>query len=156
MESTTPLYDINTIMTMLPHRYPFLMIDRVEEIIMGTNPNSRIGRKFHCTKNVTVNEPFFPGHFPGMPVMPGVMVVEAMAQAAAIACYNVGESADFFLASIREAKFRRKVLPGDTLDIRGEIIRDGGTLIISRVVCTVRGQVVAEADVMAKVFNKGQ
>ena len=148
--------DIDGILRMLPHRYPFLLIDRVEEIIEGPDPKSRLGRKFRVTKCVTINEPFFQGHFPHRPVMPGVLIVESMAQAAAVACYRVGEpTQDVAIVGIKEAKFRRPVVPGDKLEIRGECNRDGGQMLAVDCECWVDGQMVASARILAKMFDFG-
>lgn len=112
MEPTLPL-DVNAIMKILPHRYPFLMVDRVVEL--------EHGKRCVALKNVTINEPFFQGHFPGHPVMPGVLIVEAMAQVAGIMAYlasddKTKEKVSYFM-SIDNAKFRKPVFPGDQLRI---------------------------------------
>ena len=114
------MYDINEIMAVLPHRYPFLLIDRVEEVIPG--------EKVVAIKNVTINEPFFQGHFPGHPVMPGVLIVEAMAQAGAFAVLSQEEFKGklAFLGAVDKAKFRRQVVPGDELRLEVEIIYQFG------------------------------
>ena len=111
------MYDINEIMAVLPHRYPFLLIDRVEEVIPG--------EKVVAIKNVTINEPFFQGHFPGHPVMPGVLIVEAMAQAGAFAVLSQEEFKGklAFLGAVDKANFRRQVVPGDELRLEVEIIK---------------------------------
>lgn len=112
MQPTLPM-DVNAIMKILPHRYPFLLVDRIVELEHGTR----------CVgiKNVTINEPFFPGHFPGHPVMPGVLIVEAMAQVAGIMAYLASDEetqkkVSYFIA-IENAKFRKPVMPGDQLRI---------------------------------------
>lgn len=112
MEPNLPM-DVNAIMKILPHRYPFLLVDRIVELEHGTR----------CVgiKNVTINEPFFPGHFPGHPVMPGVLIVEAMAQVAGIMAYLASDEetqkkVSYFIA-IENAKFRKPVMPGDQLRI---------------------------------------
>jgi 3-hydroxyacyl-[acyl-carrier-protein] dehydratase len=141
------------LMLMLPHRYPFLMLDRVLDVRYG---HSCVG-----IKNVTFNEPFFQGHFPGHPVMPGVLVIEAMAQAAAaLVIATMGEQAGenpitYFMA-IESAKFRRKVVPGDQLRLhmvkdrrRGNVWRYNGT-------ATVDDNVVAEALLTAMIVPKGE
>lgn len=112
MEITLPM-DINGIMKILPHRYPFLLVDRIVEL--------EHGKRCVGIKNVTINEPFFPGHFPGHPVMPGVLIVEAMAQVAGIMAYLASDEetrkkVSYFMA-IDSAKFRKPVLPGDQLQI---------------------------------------
>lgn len=107
-------FDTRRIMETLPHRYPFLLIDRITAI--------EPGKSITALKNVTINEPFFQGHFPGRPVMPGVLIIEAMAQAGGVLGHvtlgDVEPRPLFFLASIANARFRRTVLPGDTLEIR--------------------------------------
>jgi 3-hydroxyacyl-[acyl-carrier-protein] dehydratase len=113
MENKTIL-DINQIMRYLPHRHPFLLVDKIVEL----EPDKRVVG----IKNVTVNEPFFPGHFPGAPVMPGVLIVEAMAQAGGILSYMTSRERNpgviYYLAGVDEARFRRPVSPGDRLDFR--------------------------------------
>ncbi len=147
----------NDILEMLPHRFPFLLVDRVLSISPGDDPSSRIGRKIIALKNVTINEPFFSGHFPGLPVMPGVLQVEAMAQAACMALVNKNDPPlDFFIAAIQEAKFRKPVVPGDTLMIHGEITRDRGQMIMVRCEAKVDGKLVSEVNLLAKVSPKSE
>ena len=118
---TEPLQlDMHAILERLPHRYPFLLIDRVLEC--------RPGASIRALKNVTYNEPYFPGHFPGRPVMPGVIIIEAMAQAAGILCFitaNVIPDAKtrFFFVGIDKARFRRPVVPGDQLILTAQLQR---------------------------------
>ena len=109
--------DIKGIMSVLPHRPPFLLIDRIEEVIPG--------EKVVAVKNVTMNEPFFVGHFPQEPVVPGVLIVEAMAQAGAYAVLKMEEykGKTAYFGGIDKAKFRQKVVPGDTLRLEVEIIK---------------------------------
>lgn len=111
------MMDIKEIMSIIPHRPPFLLIDRIEELIGG--------EKVTAIKNVTMNEPFFQGHFPGEPVMPGVLIIEAMAQAGAVAILSMEEfkGKTAYFGGIDKAKFRRKVVPGDTLRLEVEIIK---------------------------------
>lgn len=154
--SKAPLYNIVDIMKMLPHRFPFLLVDRVEEMIKGENEaagGNRAGRKIRAIKNVTFNEPFFPGHFPHRPVMPGVLQIEAMAQVAAISCVDpTGPKMDVAIAGINEARFRRPVVPGDTLELTAEVVKDRGQILIVKCEARVQGQMVAEAELMAKMF----
>lgn len=134
------LYTTTEIMDIIPHRYPFLLIDTIEELEPGVRA---LGRK--C---VSVNEPFFQGHFPGNPVMTGVLIVEALAQVGAVAILSQpqwkGRTAYF--AGIDRAKFRRKVLPGDVLCLETTIIKVKGPVGVGRAVATVDGKVAAEAE----------
>jgi 3-hydroxyacyl-[acyl-carrier-protein] dehydratase len=112
--------DINAVMRLLPHRYPFLMVDRVIEC--------RRGESIRAIKNVTVNEPFFPGHFPHRPVMPGVMIIEALAQAAGILAFVTADvvpddSTRFYFVGIDKARFRKPVEPGDQLVLTAKLER---------------------------------
>ena len=112
--------DMQAILVRLPHRYPFLLVDRVIELLPGES--------IRAVKNVTYNEPFFPGHFPGRPVMPGVMIIEALAQAAGILCFvttNVipDENTRFYFVGIDGARFRRPVVPGDQLLLTARLER---------------------------------
>ena len=148
---------IREIMKLMPHRFPFLLVDRVVEVVAGPDASSRNGRKITCLKNVTFNEPYFPGHFPEMPIMPGVLQIEAMAQASCLAYMRPGDPEfDFFIASITEAKFRRPVIPGDTLMLHAEVIRDRGSMIQVKTECRVDGQVASEALILAKVSLKSK
>ena len=135
------MMDINEIMKILPHRPPFLLIDRVEEIVEG--------EKIVAIKNVTMNEPYFVGHFPQEPVMPGVLIVEAMAQAGAVAVLSMdqfkGKTAYF--GGIDKAKFRRKVVPGDTLRIEVEIIKLKMNAGIGKGTAYVDGKKAYEAEI---------
>ncbi|MFC3051093.1 3-hydroxyacyl-ACP dehydratase FabZ [Kordiimonas pumila] len=138
-------YNIADIMKAIPHRYPFLLIDKVVDLVPG---ESAIG-----IKNVTINEPFFPGHFPQKPVMPGVLILEAMAQAAGIlAISKLGADAEgkvvYFMA-IDEAKFRKPVVPGDQLRMHITTIRGRGAVWKFQAVAKVDEQVVAEAKLTA-------
>lgn len=113
MEQPTMPMDVNAIMKILPHRYPFLLVDRIVEL--------EHGKRCVGIKNVSINEPFFPGHFPGHPVMPGVLIIEAMAQVAGIMAYLASDEetrkkVSYFMA-IDSAKFRKPVMPGDQLQI---------------------------------------
>jgi 3-hydroxyacyl-[acyl-carrier-protein] dehydratase len=147
MSDTLLRADIQLIQRILPHRYPFLLVDRVEEID-GTQ--SALG-----IKNVTMNEPHFQGHFPGMPIMPGVTIIEAMAQTAAVMVGTTLDMADkemkvYFMA-IDKCKFRRKVIPGDQLQMRLTTLRGkpGGKVWKFGGVATVNSEMAAEAEFSA-------
>ncbi|MHA6642256.1 3-hydroxyacyl-ACP dehydratase FabZ [Mesorhizobium sp. A623] len=141
--------DILGLLKLLPHRYPFLMIDRIVEI---DGDDSAVG-----IKNVTINEPHFAGHFPEQPVMPGVLIVEAMAQTAGAICIRaVGAerpSLVYFL-TIDNAKFRKPVVPGDQLRIRVRKIKMRGNLLKFACEATVDGGKVAEAEISAMMVDK--
>lgn len=134
------LYTAQEIMNIIPHRYPFLLIDTIEELEPGVRA---LGKK--C---VSVNEPFFQGHFPGNPVMPGALIVEALAQVGAVAMLFQpdfkGRTAYF--AGIDKARFRRKVVPGDVLLLETEILKVKGPIGVGRAVARVDGQVAAQAE----------
>jgi 3-hydroxyacyl-[acyl-carrier-protein] dehydratase len=143
-----PTLDVNEIRRILPHRYPFLLVDRILEM----DAESIVG-----IKNVTVNEPFFTGHFPDYPVMPGVLIVEAMAQTAGVQVLSSIPDRDsklVFLVSIDAARFRRPVVPGDQLRIEMRVIRRKGSVAKMSGRATVNGLVVAEAEVMCKLEDK--
>lgn len=146
------MMDLQEIQKLLPHRYPFLLVDRVVELSPG--------KALHAYKNVTVNEPFFNGHFPGHPVMPGVLILEALAQACAILAYK-SASMDpsqkvTYLMAIDGAKFRKPVVPGDRLDLSVEVTRHKGAVWKQLGVAKVDGKVVAEAEFLATVVDKNQ
>lgn len=143
-----PILDIQAIRDILPHRYPMLLVDAIVELE---------AERIVGIKNVTVNEPFFVGHFPDFPVMPGVLVVEAMAQVAGVLVLkSIPErhSKLVLLASIEEAKFRRPVLPGDQLRIEMKLTRRKASVAKMYGQATVNGVVVAEATVMCKIADK--
>lgn len=134
------VYTTKEIMEIIPHRHPFLLIDTIEELEIGTKA---IGKK--C---VSMNEPYFAGHFPGNPVMPGVLIIEALAQVGAVAMLSKPEmrGKTAYFAGIDKAKFRQKVVPGDVLLLETSIVKVLGPLGVGKAVATVNGQVVAEAE----------
>jgi 3-hydroxyacyl-[acyl-carrier-protein] dehydratase len=146
------MMDIREIQKLLAHRYPFLLVDRVTEI--------EVGKKLVAYKNVTVNEEFFNGHFPGHPVMPGVLQLEALAQACALLAYkSSGLNPDdllIFLMAIDNAKFRKPVTPGDRLTLTAEVVKVKGPIWKQRGVATVDGAVVCEADFLATAVKKNE
>jgi 3-hydroxyacyl-[acyl-carrier-protein] dehydratase len=140
--------DIATVLKMLPHRYPFLMIDRVMDI---RGDEHGIG-----IKNVTINEPQFQGHFPGNPVFPGVLMIEGMAQTAGLLCIlsiATPQPKSVFFLTIDKAKFRKPVRPGDTIEYHMTKIAQRKTMWWYRGVAKVAGQIVAEAQLSAMISN---
>jgi len=137
--------DIHGILDKLPHRYPFLMVDRVLEV--------EVGQYVKAVKNVTINEPYFVGHFPVRPVMPGVLIIEALAQAAAMLAYistggSAGDDKVVYLAGVDNARFKRPVEPGDQLVLEAWLERIKAGVHRYRTRATVEGQPVAEATIM--------
>jgi 3-hydroxyacyl-[acyl-carrier-protein] dehydratase len=144
------MIDIREIEQILPHRYPFLLVDRVIEVVPG--------QKLIAYKNVTINEPFFNGHFPGHPVMPGVLILEALAQASALLAVKSGGSGKdkvIYLMGVDNARFRKPVVPGDRLQLEVEIVRQKGAIWKEKGTATVDGVRVAEAEFMATVVDRG-
>ena len=144
------IIDIQQIQGLIPHRYPFLLVDRIVELEEG---KSAVG-----LKNVTINEPHFQGHFPQFPIMPGVLIVEAMAQTSgALVVKTLGEKAKgkiVFFMSIEEAKFRKPVVPGDALYIHIEVIKGRGAIWKFKGVAKVNDITHAEAIFTAMIMNK--
>ena len=132
--------DIKQIMEIIPHRYPFLLIDKILEV--------EEGKKIVAQKNVTMNEPFFQGHFPIEPVMPGVLIIEAMAQAGAVAILSMPEYKGkiAYFGAIDKAKFRAKVVPGDVLRLEVEIVKLKSAAGIGKGVAFADGKKVCEAE----------
>ncbi|MDP4177557.1 MAG: 3-hydroxyacyl-ACP dehydratase FabZ [Bacillota bacterium] len=134
------MLNIKEIQDILPHRYPFLLIDKIESL--------EPGQKAVGYKNVTFNEYFFQGHFPGTPVMPGVLIIEALAQVGAVTMLSIDEFKGKigYFTGIDKAKFRRKVFPGDTLKLEVEIIKRRGAMGVGKAIATVEGEKAAEAE----------
>ena len=141
--------DINQILKLLPHRYPFLLVDRVLEI----TPRVSIT----ALKNVTMNEPFFQGHFPDCPVMPGVLIIEALAQTAALLTFSEAkaENAVYYFAGIDGARFKKPVLPGDQLIMTAILEREKAGIYKFQVKATVNDELAAEANITCAVRTKG-
>jgi 3-hydroxyacyl-[acyl-carrier-protein] dehydratase len=137
------MFDVIEIQKMLPHRYPFLFVDRVLEL--------EPGKKIVAIKNVSVDEPFFQGHFPGRPIMPGVLIVEAMAQAGGVLVYKSAETDDnmVYFMSVEKAKFRKPVVPGDQLRLEVEALQSRGKVWKFKGEASVDGKLVCEAEFMA-------
>jgi len=144
------MIDINTILKILPHRYPFILLDRVLEL----DP----GKHIVGIKNVTINEPFFQGHFPGFPIMPGVLIVEAMAQTWGVCVFALkpenAQNKNLFFSGIDNARFRKPVVPGDQLRLELNLIKHRGILWKFKGIAAVGGELVAEAELLASVIDK--
>jgi 3-hydroxyacyl-[acyl-carrier-protein] dehydratase len=142
----TPM-DVQAIMQHIPHRYPFLLVDRILEL----EPNKRVVG----LKNVSMNEPFFQGHFPGTPIMPGVLILEAMAQTsgvlAIVSMEKSGENALMYFMGLDQVKFRKMVVPGDQLIMELEVLKQRKKIMKLAGTAKVDGQVVAEAQLMATI-----
>jgi 3-hydroxyacyl-[acyl-carrier-protein] dehydratase len=140
--------DIQKIQSLLPHRYPFLLIDRVIE--------SEPGKRLVAIKNVTINEPFFQGHFPSKPVMPGVLLIEAMAQATgllAMESAEVPKEAIYYLVGVDKARFKRPVVPGDQLFFEVEVLKNRREIWVFAAEAKVDGKMVASAEIMCTARN---
>ncbi|MSN25664.1 MAG: 3-hydroxyacyl-ACP dehydratase FabZ [Geobacter sp.] len=144
------MLDVNGIMKILPHRYPFLLVDRIIEM--------ELGKRIVGMKNVSINEPFFPGHFPGHPVMPGVLIIEAMAQVAAILAYSSSDdsvlSKVVYFTGIDNARFRKPVVPGDQLRFELDVTACKRGIWMFSAKAFVDGKLVTEADLKATFADK--
>ena len=142
-------FDINDIIKVLPHRYPFILIDRIEI----TEP----GERLIALKNMTINEPFFQGHFPGQPVMPGVLSLEIMAQAGSFLMLSQVEdplSTNMFFSSVEKTKFRKTIVPGDQLIVHMTLVKKKLNLCKFHGVCKVDDEIVAEAFFSANLVDR--
>jgi len=141
------MIDCIEIQKILPHRFPFLLVDRISEL---QPKKMAVG-----IKNVTINEPFFQGHFPGYPVMPGVLIVEAIAQVAGILAFKSGAKGDsVYFMSIEKAKFRKPVIPGDQLRLEVKVIKQRGNVWKCAGDAYVEGKLIAEAELTAMVSGE--
>ncbi|MFC0525268.1 3-hydroxyacyl-ACP dehydratase FabZ [Pontibacillus salicampi] len=142
------MLDIEQIKEIIPHRYPFLLVDQITELEEGQRA---VGKK-----NVTINEPFFQGHFPSYAVMPGVLIVEALAQVGAVAMLKKEENQGrlAFFTGIDKCRFKRQVTPGDTLHLEVEIIRAKGSIGKGKATAKVDDQIVCEAEIMFALGEK--
>jgi beta-hydroxyacyl-ACP dehydratase FabZ len=141
--------EIREIMDRIPHRYPFLLVDRVVELTPG--------RRIVAIKNVTMNEPFFQGHFPGAPVMPGVLIIEALAQAGAVLLLSdIPDRASklVYFTGIDETRFRRPVVPGDQIRLTMEVLKLRSKTCKMRGVAEVDGEIAAEAQIMSALVSR--
>lgn len=139
--------NINEIMKIIPHRYPFLLVDRITEYVSG--------KYVKGYKNVTFNEPFFTGHFPEKPIMPGVLMVEALAQVSAGIVMKMPEYQGKFIvfAGIDNVRFKRIVIPGDRLDLYSEVLKLRGSLVKLKVQASVDGQIAVEGELICSVID---
>lgn len=146
--------DVTEIFKILPHRYPFLLIDKVVDVDLVYDGKSHLGSVLKAVKNVTINEPFFEGHFPDKPIMPGVLIIEALAQAAALLGYKPkadGSRWTFLIMGVDGARWRRQVVPGDQLLLEVKMIRDRGTLFVFECKAFVGSDLASECEIMAKM-----
>ncbi len=141
------LLSAKEIMEIIPHRQPFMLLDTVEELTPGVRAVAK--------KCVSYNEPYFQGHFPGEPVMPGVLIIEALAQAGAVAILSLEENKGktAYFAAIQSAKFKRKVMPGDVLTLETEIIKQKGSIGIGKATAMVDGKIAVQAELTFAVSD---
>lgn len=150
------------VMNFLPHRYPFLFVDRILEVKVPMNGSKlvEVGTQIIGLKNATINEPYFTGHFPEMPITPGVILIETMAQVSSFAMVpwvktdaemHVLNKFDLRLAGVDSARFRKPVLPGDSITIKSEVVKQRGPIWGFKCTAEVDGQVAAEAEILASV-----
>jgi len=144
-------FDINDIIKVLPHRYPFILIDRIEI--------TKTGESLVALKNLTINEPFFQGHFPGQPVMPGVLSLEIMAQAGSFLMLSQVEdplSTNMFFSAVEKAKFRKPIVPGDQLMVHMTLVKKKLNLCKFHGICKVDNEIVAEALFSANLVDRAR
>ena len=149
---TSPL-EIEDIKKLIPHRYPFLMVDRVVGL-EEKKPGEIVGRVCTAKKNITANESFFSGHFPGRPVMPGALILEAIAQAGALCCCGMPKDPvikEIFFVGSNNVRFKKPVLPGDILDLKVEMVKQKSSLYCGKGEAFVGPELVARADIMAYI-----
>ena len=142
-------YDIQAIMNLLPHRYPFILVDRILELVSG--------ERVVALKNVTINEPFFQGHFPGSPVMPGVLIIEAMGQAGGVLALSTmakEKNTLIYFSAMDKVRFRKPVVPGDQLIFECKVLKIRSKVIKMYGTATVDKKLVAEAELMAALGEK--
>ncbi len=147
------IMEVTEIREFLAHRYPFLLVDRVLEV----TPDESI----KCIKNVTINEPFFNGHFPEKPIMPGVLIIEAMAQATGLLGFRtMGEKPQdnvlYILVGVDKAKFRKQVIPGDQLELQAELYKRKGKMWIFKTIALVDGKLAASAEIKCAVVEQSE
>ncbi|MBA3726105.1 MAG: 3-hydroxyacyl-ACP dehydratase FabZ [Armatimonadetes bacterium] len=144
------MLDINDIQKILPHRHPFLLVDRMEEL--------EVGKRGRGYKNLSINEYFFQGHYPGMPIMPGVLIIEAMAQVGALVLMSDPAFGDVkpLVVGIDKVRFRRMVVPGDRLVTNAEVIWFRKGIGCMKGVATVDGEIAAEAELTFKILKNGE
>lgn len=148
IERKAKMLDIKEIMKIIPQRSPFLMIDRVEEL--------KAGESAICYKNVTINEPFFQGHFPNEPIMPGVLIVEALAQTGALTVLSMEENKgkNALFGGIDKLRFKKPVVPGDVLRLEVTLIKKKGPIGIGKAVATVDGKVAVTGELTFAIINQ--
>jgi beta-hydroxyacyl-ACP dehydratase FabZ len=144
------MMDIKEILKVMPHRYPFLLVDRIESITEG--------KEIEGIKNVTINEPFFVGHFPGNPIMPGVLIIEAMAQVGGVLAFYSGpkewEGSFVYFMGMDKVRFRKPVVPGDQLRLRLTVLRQKQRIFKMRAEAHVEDTLVAEAELLAAIGDR--
>ena len=149
--------ELEDIKKLIPHRYPFLMVDRVVGLEEKT-PGQIVGRVCMARKNITANESFFSGHFPGRSVMPGVLVLEAIAQAGALCCCGMPEDLpikELFFVGSDNVRFKKPVLPGDVLELKVEMVRQKSSLYCGKGEAYVESELSARADILAYIVFAG-